>query len=340
MRPEHENVTDSTSPLAPHSLRRPDRGRSRRRLWLTLAALALVGAAATVVWWRFMLPAREQALEAGWVARVAVLAGNGRSAVRDGDAFSASFSDPFGIAASSDGTIYVTDAGGAQRVRRISPDGSVSTIAGGGLGYADGRGPGARFSTPSGIALTRDGVLYVADTGNNAVRRITPDGTVSTAAGGVTPGYVDGPASEARFNGPVGVAVDGAGRVIVADTYNDRIRVVQRDGTVATIAGSVGPGYVDGPASAARFDTPCGVAVDRGGTIYVADSGNGLVRTISPAGAVRYRWTAARRGAVPANRDRCRRRGRRLCDRRSRPRRRHHTWRRREDRRRFTSRVR
>ena len=240
-----------------------------------------------------MLPAREQALEAGWAARVAVLAGNGRSAVRDGDAFAASFSDPFGIAASADGTIYVADAGDAQRVRRISPDGSVSTVAGGGLGYADGRGTAARFSTPSGIALTRDGVLYVADTGNNAIRRITPDGTVSTAAGGVTPGYADGPAADARFNGPVGVAVDAAGRVIVADTYNDRIRVVQRGGTVATIAGSVGPGYVDGPASAARFDTPCGVAVDRGG-----------VRSMSPIPAMA--WSARfRRREWSGPLDRC-----------------------------------
>src|SRR4051794_6158175 len=248
--------------------------------------MLLVGGAAFVVWWRFMVPAREQALEAGWLSRVAVLAGNGRSAVSDGTAFTASFSDPFGLAAGPDGSIYVADAGDAQRVRRISPDGRVSTIAGGGLGYADGVGTAARFNTPSGIAATREGVLYVADPGNNTLRRIPPAGMVSTVAGGLSPGYVDGAAANARFNGPVGLAVDSARRIIVADTYNDRIRAVQPDGTVVTVAGSAGPGYIDGPAAAARFDTPCGVTVDRNGTIYVADSGNGLVRTISPAGIV------------------------------------------------------
>jgi sugar lactone lactonase YvrE len=281
---EYENVTDSSSQLAPHSVRHPERRRSRRRLWL--AAVSLLCVAAILIWWRFMLPAREQALEAAWVSRVGVLAGTGRSAVNDGAAFAASFSDPFGVAAAQDGSIYVADAGEAQRVRRIRADGSVSTFAGGGLGYADGRGTSARFNTPSGIALTRDGILYVADTGNNAIRRITPDGMVSTVAGGLSPGYVDGDRAAARFNGPVGVAVDSSGRVIVADTYNDRIRAVQPDGTVVTVAGSVDPGYADGPAAAARFDTPCGVTVDRRGTIYVADSGNGLVRTISPDGIV------------------------------------------------------
>ena len=127
---------------------------------------------------------------------------------------------------------------------------------------------------------------YVADTGNNAIRRITPEGIVSTVAGGVSPGYMDGTAAAARFNGPVGVAVDSAGRVLVADTYNNRIRAVQPDGTVITVAGSVGSGYTDGPAAAARFDSPCGVSVDGRGTIYVADSGNGLVRSISPDGIV------------------------------------------------------
>src|SRR5436189_4297660 len=105
----------------------------------------------------------------------------------------------------------------------------MSTIAGGEWGFADGNGTAARFDTPSGIAIDRQGMLYVADTGNNAIRRVTSSGDVSTVAGNTTPGYRDGRALEARFNGPVGVAVDRGGRVIVADTYNDRIRAVERD---------------------------------------------------------------------------------------------------------------
>ena len=255
-------------------------------------------------------------------------------------AFAASFSDPFGVAAARDGSIYIADAGDAQRIRRIGADGTVSTFAGGGLGYADGRGTAARFSTPSGIALTGDGVLYVADTGNNAIRRITPEGIVSTVAGGVSPGYVDGTAAAARFNGPVGVAVDSAGRVLVADTYNDRIRAVQPDGTVITVAGSVGSGYADGPAAAARFDSPCGVSVDGRGTIYVADSGNGLVRSISPDGIVNTIGPLPGDGLFRPIGIAATERWDRLCHGRSRTARRNHTRRRCASGRRFTPRVR
>lgn len=251
-----------------------------------MAAVLTLAVVASVFWWRLTSYPREQPLAAGWAATVVVLAGDGNPGVRDGDAFSARFSDPFGVAASGDGSIYVADAGYAQRIRRITPDGIVLTIAGGGQGYADGRGASARFSTPSGLALAPGDVLYVADTGNNAIRRITPDGMVSTMAGGIAAGYRDGAAHDARFNGPIGVAVDVGGRVIVADTYNDRIRVVQQDGMVTTLAGAAGAGYVDGSLADARFDTPCGVAVDHAGNIYVADSGNGAVRMISPAGMV------------------------------------------------------
>jgi sugar lactone lactonase YvrE len=262
----------------------PSQRRTRRVL--LAATIVMVAAIAAGVWWRLTLSPRRRPLGAGWAATVIVLAGDGNPGVRDGATFSARFSDPFGVAAARDGSIYVADAGDAQRIRRISPDGIVSTIAGGEQGYANGLGGSARFSTPSGLALAPDGTLYVADTGNNAIRRITPDGMVSTLAGGLSAGYRDGPAPDARFNGPVGVAVDGGGRVIVADTYNDRIRAVQPDGTVTTLAGSAGVGYVDGALADARFDTPCGVAVDRAGNVFVADSGNGVVRMLSPQGVV------------------------------------------------------
>ena len=230
-----------------------------------------------------MVKSRPEPLEASWTAVVRTIAGNAAGAYVDGPISTAGFVEPFGIVVAPDGGIYVTD-GGSHRVRRITVDGRVETLAGGERGFRDGAGTAARFDTPSAIALDAAGVLYVADTGNHAVRRITPGGVVETLAGDGTPGDADGPA--ARFNGPVGVAVDASGRVIVADTYNDRIRAIARDGTVSTLAGGQVPGVEDGPAADARFDTPCGVTVDAGGILYVADTGNGAVRRLEPDGAV------------------------------------------------------
>jgi len=258
-----------------------------RRALLIAFAVIVLGAAAAYGWvqWR-LRPVETPPLEADWEAVVSVLAGSGQTGVRDGAAEHARFSDPFGVAASADGSIYVADAGDAQRIRRIAPDGTVSTMAGGEAGYADGASTVARFNTPSGLALDAAGAVLVADTGNNAIRRVTPDGTVSTLAGDTVSGYRDGPSGSAQFNGPVGIAVDSRGRVIVADTYNDRIRAIAPDGTVTTIAGSGRQGWADGRAEEAQFDTPCGVAVDAASNIYVADTGNAAIRKISPEGIV------------------------------------------------------
>lgn len=138
----------------------------------------------------------------------------------------------------------------------------------------------------SGIAVAPDGSLVVADTGTHTIKRVTMDGAVTRVAGDGTPGYEDGPAAQARFSGPVGVAVDPTGGIIVADTYNDRIRAIDRDGTVRTIAGGDDVGTTDGPGPQARFDTPCGVAIAQDGRILVADTGNGLLRAIASDGTV------------------------------------------------------
>src|SRR5262245_31249913 len=174
--------------------------------------LMVVSAGAAFVWQRLQ-PSPIPPLERNWPATVAVLAGDGVPGTVDGTGTRARFSEPFGIAAASDGTIFVADAGSAHLIRRISPDASVSTIAGGARGFADGSGTQAAFSTPSGLALAADGTLFVADTGNHAIRRITPDGRVSTVAGDGTAGYADGPALQARFNGPIGIALASDGRV-------------------------------------------------------------------------------------------------------------------------------
>jgi DNA-binding beta-propeller fold protein YncE len=258
-----------------------------KRSGLTLLLLVLVagtGIAATLAWRSWI--GRTPVLDPRWGATVRLYAGDGTIGTRDGPGERAQFSDPFGVAVAADGTIFVTDAGGADLVRAISTDGRVRTVAGNGQGFADGTGQAARFSTPSGIAVDSAGILYVADTGNNAIRRITPDGVTTTLAGDGLAGYRDGPGAQARFNGPVGVDVDPGGRVIVADTYNDRVRAIAADGTVSTIAGSGLPGAIDGLAVHSQFDTPCGVVIDPSGRIHVADTGSGLLRMIDPTGDV------------------------------------------------------
>lgn len=228
-----------------------------------------------------------RATQPGWAARVATVAGDGSPGARDGAAAGASFGEPYGVAVGPDGSVYVSDAGESNRVRKLTPLGEVQTLAGGRDGFADGAGAGAAFSTPSGLALDAAGNLYVADTGNNRVRRVTRDGVVTTLAGDGAAGFRDGAGAEARFDAPVGVAVGRDGEVYVADTYNDRVRVISRDGSVKTLAGKGTPGHADGGAlDAALFDTPCGLAVAEDGEVYVADTGNNRLRRITKDGQV------------------------------------------------------
>jgi hypothetical protein len=159
---------------------------------------------------------------------------------------------------------------------------------------ADRTGSAARFNYPSGVAVDSAGNVYVADTGNNTIRKVTSAGMVTTLAGlarGDTSvdwaRSVDGAGSTARFKQPFGVAVDSAGNLYVADAGNYTIRKVTPAGAVTTLAGGTGtPGSADGTGGAARFAVPNGVAVDSAGNVYVADGGNGTIRKITPAGAV------------------------------------------------------
>jgi sugar lactone lactonase YvrE len=221
-----------------------------------------------------------------WPARVTTLAGDGIPGTVDGPAATSRFDDPFGVALDRQGKVYVADAGNSNRIRSIAPDGTVATFAGGSEGFIDGKGTAAAFHTPSALAFDHEGNLYVADTGNHAIRKIAKDGTVTTLAGNGTRGDADGIGRAAQFNGPVGLAVDDAGIVYVADTYNDRIRRIGRDGKVTTIAGSGAPGLLDGMAASASFDTPSALAVTTNGTLYVADTGNNAIRRIGLDGTV------------------------------------------------------
>ena len=168
---------------------------------------------------------------------------------------------------------------------------TVTTLAGpteSGPSWQDGSTNVARFGTPTSVAKDAAGNIYVADSLNQTIRKITPDGVVSTVAGlTATPGSADGIGSAARFNTPNGIAVDGNGNLYVADTGNNTIRKITPDGTVTTFAGSAGSsGATNGPGNLARFSTPYGVMVDRSNTVYVADTFNNLIRVITPAGVV------------------------------------------------------
>lgn len=257
----------------------------------SLVAVLLVGAAAAVVWWagREVPPpwGEPRPPAVGWTGVVTTLAGDGGLGVVDAPFGAARFDDPYGVAVGRDGVVYVADGGNANRVRRLGPSGVVTTLAGGAFeGQRDGSGMGAAFHTPSGLAVDASGAVLVADAGNHAIRRVGSDGRVTTVAGGGAPGWLDGPPGLARFDGPLGVAVDATGRLFVADTYNDAVRVVSHDGIVTTLAGGGGRGFVDGPVDVARFDTPADVAVSAEGVVWVADTGNHALRRISPDGMV------------------------------------------------------
>jgi NHL repeat len=204
----------------------------------------------------------------------------------DGTGTNAHFGTPEGIAAGSAGNIYVADTYN-DAIRKITSAGVVSTLAGGGsIGSADGTGGAARFWSPEGIAVDGDGNIYVADEVNCTIRQITSAGLVSTMAGfAEVSGTNDGPGSYALFSGPGGVAVDNAGNVYVADTYNHTIRKITPTGMVSTIAGKAGTnGSADGTNRAARFNYPGGIAVDSATNLYVADTYNDTIRKMTLVG--------------------------------------------------------
>jgi sugar lactone lactonase YvrE len=212
----------------------------------------------------------------------------------DGTGSAARFAYPAGVAVDSAGNVYVADSSN-KAIRKVTPAGVVTTLAGlaGSFVNADGTGSAARFNQPSGEAVDNAGNVYVADYGNNTIRKVTLAGVVTTLAG-AGQGSTDGTGSAARFNGPTSVAVDSTGNVYVADYGNHTIRKVTPVGVVTTLAGLAGsPGSADGTGSAARFGINGnffgpfdGVAADSADNVYVADSGNGTIRKVSPAGVV------------------------------------------------------
>ena len=229
-------------------------------------------------------PAATTAPPSEWL--VTTLAGSGARAWLDGQGAAASFSYPFGVAVDAAGNAIVGDYSN-NRIRRITPGGAVSTLAGvGSQGASNGVGTAAAFKLPCGVAVLASGVIIVADAFNNLIRTVAPSGAVATLAGSVAGGSSNGVGTAASFNWPYGVAADPIGNAIVADSWNNAIRKVSPSGAVTTVAGGAAAAWADGMGSAARFNMPAGVAVDAAGTIFVADTSNHRIRAVAPNGAV------------------------------------------------------
>ena len=212
----------------------------------------------------------------------------GVAGAQDGSGTNALFDAPSGLAFDLSGNLLVTDTGN-NTLRKISPAGAVTTMAGeaGQTGYADGAAAAALFSSPLGLAVATNGVIYVADSGNHAIRAVA-GGTVSTFAGQPTFwGGADGQGTNALFNAPCGLAFDAHGNLFVSDANNHTIRKITPGGFVTTFAGAAGlDGSADGSGGGARFCHPAELAFDRWGNLLVADSFNETLREISTNGVV------------------------------------------------------
>jgi autotransporter-associated beta strand protein len=232
------------------------------------------------------------AVSAGSVAATASVSAHAGSAgaggTTDGPAAVARFARPTGVALDFSGNLYVADTS-SHTIRKTSPSGVVSTFAGtsGVAGSQDGQGTGARFASPTGVAVDAVGNVFVADSGNHVIRKINPSGRATTFAGSAgTLGFANGRGNAACFNNPTAIALDDFGNVYVGDD-NHVIRKISPAGDVIGFAGSPGAaGASDGLGAAARFDSPRSLAVDGSGTVFVADSGNHTIRKITAGGLV------------------------------------------------------
>jgi RHS repeat-associated protein len=224
---------------------------------------------------------------------ITTIAGNGSSGYSGdgGPATAAKLLLPSSVAVALDGSVYITD--GMVRIRRIGPDGIITTIAGNGsYGYSGDGGPAtaAMIFEPRGVAVTQDGNVYFADRENDRIRRIGPDGIITTVAGNGRHGYSGdgGPATAASLYSPLGVAVASDGSVYFSDNGNKRIRHIGPDGIITTVAGNGSRGYSGdgGPATAASLDSPLSVAVASDGSVYFSDIGNNRIRRIGSNGII------------------------------------------------------
>jgi sugar lactone lactonase YvrE len=213
---------------------------------------------------------------------VSTYAGSGVRGANDGVGISATFNNPTGITVDHSGNVYVGDNNSL--IREITPDQTVTTIAGhiGGPIFVNGTGISANFSDTFGLAVDASNNIYVADSFNNMIRKITPQRVVTTLAGQTTVGSANGNTATATFNSPLDLAVDAKGNVYVNDTGNNLIRKIATNGTVTTVAGTGVKGFNDGENLKAQFNQLHGIAVDANGYLYVGDEQNARIRKVIP----------------------------------------------------------
>lgn len=216
-----------------------------------------------------------------------VTGGKGQCGATDGPVETALFNNPAGITFDSNGILYIADVNN-NTIRKLTPSGSVTTLAGVSIGWGDGIGTNVRFNTPNGIALDPSGNVWVADTFNNTIRRVSPTGVVNTIAGVPTvSGTNDGTGTNALFYYPTTMAFDSATNLFICDSGNSTIRKLDPSGAVTTVAGVPGAfGTNDGPSLSALFYQPGGIALDSHGNVLVADTGSHTIRMISTNGMV------------------------------------------------------
>ncbi|WP_143822349.1 NHL domain-containing protein [Mucilaginibacter pedocola] len=232
------------------------------------------------------IPSNNQILKVNPNGTINTLAGDGTEGSNNGDANAASFAGPEGMVYDAAGNLYITTPR-SNTIRKITPEGIVSTFAGSGaVGAADGPGTQASFNYPNNMAIDSYGNLYVSDCYNNMIRRISPAGLVTTLAGNTVAGSANGTGTSASFNSPQGIAVDASGNVFVADGNNGLIRKITPAGVVTTLAGSGNMDYTDATGTAASFYYPHGLAIDKAGNLYVADTYNQSIRKVTQAGVV------------------------------------------------------
>jgi uncharacterized protein (TIGR03437 family) len=224
-------------------------------------------------------------------AKLVLAAGTGEAGFSEGDgsALKAKLNRPRGVALDLNGNVFIADSLN-HRVRKLSPAGTITTIAGTGApGYSgDGGLPDrARLHAPAGIAVDLDGNVYIAEQGNHVIRKVGVDGFIYTVAGtgAMGSGGDGGPATSAGLRSPAGIAIDSDGNLLIADTGNHRVRLVDAMGQIRTIAGTGAPGFGGdlGSAELAQLHSPASIAVDTSGNIFVADLENGLIRRLTPA---------------------------------------------------------
>ena len=207
----------------------------------------------------------------------------------DATGSAARFNFPYGVSVDTAGNVFVADTGN-NTIRKVTSAGVVTTLAGlaGNSGSTNATGSAARFSSPQGVSVDTAGNVFVADTNNHTIRKVTSAGVVTTLAGSAgSSGSTDATGSAARFYRPINVSLDTAANIFVADHYNHTIRKVTSAGVVTTLAGAAGGrGSADNTGSAARFDFPAGVSVDTAGNVFVADYSNHTIRKVTSAGVV------------------------------------------------------